>query len=141
MTTPFLIAHLVRGQPAFDIAEQMECPICKGDYDIDRDEESMCADCDDTGYWWIIPTSGHRAYPYWHKTLYEHYVCLLPDGNLAWSEQREATVDGFIDAPLPNWPDHYAINNRALRSAPTSSLADRLGLNLRQPSAPIRRRV
>lgn len=131
MTSPFLITHLVRGQPAFDIAEQMTCSICQG---------ASCDECDD-GYWWIIPTSGHRAYPYWHKPLFDHYVSLLPDGNLAWTEGREATVDGFIDDPLPDWPDHYAINNRALRSAPSSSLADRLGLNLQQSSAPIRRRV
>lgn len=131
MTSPFLITHLVRGQPAFDIAEQMTCPICKGDYDIDRDEESMCADCDDTGYWWIIPTSGHRAYPYkqWELTDLEGDV-----GQGYWAGI-------LLETAAAGLPDHYSINNRALRSAPSSSLADRLGLNLRQSSAPIRRRV
>lgn len=140
--SPFLIAHLVRGQPAFDIAEQIECPICKGDYDIDRDEESMCVDCDDTGYWWIIPTSGHRAYPFWNKELpatmeqYEDKFWEVRCGDLNGEYASYDRIESIV-----GWPDHYAINNRALRSAPTSSLADRLGLNLRQPSAPIRRRV
>ena len=39
-----LVLLKVRGQPAFDIAERLEME--------DGDEE-----------WWIIPTSGHRAYP------------------------------------------------------------------------------
>jgi hypothetical protein len=45
MSELYLIAHKVRGEPAFDIAVKMEM-----------------AD----GCWWIIPTSGHRAFPYWH---------------------------------------------------------------------------
>lgn len=46
MTQPFLILHKVRGQPAFDIAEQCEI-----------DGEAA----------WVVSTSGHRAYPvhYW----------------------------------------------------------------------------
>lgn len=53
MDTPYLIAHKVRGLPAFDIAIR----------------------CDDMGTlsdpspWWIIPTFGHRAYPYWYQSL------------------------------------------------------------------------
>jgi hypothetical protein len=46
MSELYLIAHKVRGEPAFDIAIKM-------------------------GDWWIIPTSGHRAYPYWHGTFME----------------------------------------------------------------------
>lgn len=44
----YLIAHKVRGEPAYDVAE----PIDMAD-----------------GRWWIIPTSGHRAYPFWHTPL------------------------------------------------------------------------
>jgi hypothetical protein len=44
----YLIAHKVRGEPAFDVAIQMEM---------------------EDGVWWIIPTSGHRAYPYWSASL------------------------------------------------------------------------
>lgn len=46
--TLFLIAHKVRGERAFDIAEPMDMP---------------------DGPWWIIPTSGHRAYPFWTHAL------------------------------------------------------------------------
>jgi hypothetical protein len=66
--TPYLIAHKVRGLPAFDIAIQMEM----------EDE-----------VWWIIPTSGHRAYPYWHSAL-------LPN-----------MLYGPIPSPPAEWPDHY----------------------------------
>lgn len=44
----FLIAHKVRGEAAFDVAIQMPMH---------------------DGVWWIIPTSGHRAYPYWSAPL------------------------------------------------------------------------
>jgi hypothetical protein len=66
---PYLILHKVRGAPAFDIAIQMfvEC-------------ES------DPGPWWIIPTSGHRAYPamewplrdlLWSPTTYDPPISVL----------------------------------------------------------------
>jgi len=45
MAETYLIAHRVRGERAFDVAE-----------------------LDERG-WWIIPTSGHRAYPFWHYRL------------------------------------------------------------------------
>jgi hypothetical protein len=62
-----LVLHKVRGEPAFDIAEQMEV----------GDE-----------VWWIIPTSGHRAYPY--KTWPIDY--------------NRYQLEGIP----PEWPDHYA---------------------------------
>jgi hypothetical protein len=43
----YLILHKVRGEPAFDIAERCEAMGTEGD----------------PGPWWIIPTSGHRAWP------------------------------------------------------------------------------
>ena len=69
-TTPlYLIAHKVRGEPAFDIAIQM-----------------MMAD----GPWWIIPTSGHRAYPFW------------------WGKDLERALDmGVLDTMPEGHPDHY----------------------------------
>lgn len=48
MSELYLVLHKVRGQPAFDIAERCD--------DLGT--------ADDPGPWWIIPTSGHRAYPY-----------------------------------------------------------------------------
>jgi len=69
----YLIAHKVRGQPAFDIAIQM-----------------MMED----GPWWIIPTSGHRAYPY------------------AWRKLHDWEVDAAMPASLP---DHYPTPSRSER--------------------------
>ena len=62
----YLIAHKVRGEPAFDIAIQMTM----------GDE-----------LWWIIPTSGHRAYPW------------------CW---QELEVRDWETGDMPaNLPDHY----------------------------------
>lgn len=61
----YLIAHKVRGEAAFDVAEQLECPHCKGDgLLMDGDEESRCAECEGLGFWWILSTSGYRAHPW-----------------------------------------------------------------------------
>lgn len=55
----YLIAHKVRGEPAFDVATPMDM-----------------AD----GRWWIIPTSGHRAYPYWtiRLNLEDNEIWMIP---------------------------------------------------------------
>src|SRR6267142_5413347 len=87
MTELFLIAHSVRGEAAFDVAVQMECPHCNAN------ENVHCFDCDSLGYWWIIPTSGHRAFPYWCDPLqwYLDELCDVP--------------------PMPSgWPGHYKTN-------------------------------
>jgi hypothetical protein len=85
----------VRGQPAFDIATRLQI----------GDEEG-----------WIIPTSGHRAYPYEHWLL---------------SDIANITVP--VTLP-PNWPDHYATT-----AAPRLRLADALGLTKPKSTTPIRR--
>ena len=78
MTDLYLIAHRVRGQPAFDIATRIQI----------GDEEG-----------WIIPTSGHRAYPYWHVLLTK----LVASGEVFCEEI----------SPMPEaTPDHYSINDR-----------------------------
>jgi hypothetical protein len=87
----YLILHKVRGEPAFDIADQIE----------------GSGTDSDPGPWWIIPTSGHRAYPYqywpmqmmWHHTTNGVYVPTLVD-------------------PPADWPDHYEIDKG---SKPTST--------------------
>jgi len=67
-----LILHKVRGEPAFDIAEKL----------MIGDEEG-----------WIIPTSGHRAYPYWN----------IPLGEIVQN-------DVFYNQGVPEgWPDHYQV--------------------------------
>ena len=72
----YLIAHKVRGEPAFDIAEPMQVG-------------------DET--WWVIPTSGHRAYPYWTSKLEDWDVWEI------WEKQ------------MPSMPldlrDHYQVLN------------------------------
>lgn len=104
MSELYLIAHKVSGEPAFDVAERMTCPECDGDrylsngiIDITGDDGMVpCAECDGLGYWWIIPTSGHRAYPY----------CTIPLqmlGVIGWGE-----VKPFNAGVMPDGlPDHY----------------------------------
>ena len=64
MTDLYLILHKVRGEPAFDIAQKIM---------IGKEEG------------WIIPTSGHRAYPYQHWPLNKQWHMGIPK----------------------DWPDHY----------------------------------
>ena len=114
MTDLYLIAHKVRGQPAFDVATRMECPLCtQEDGDIPG-----CYECDDFGYWWIIPTSGHRAYPFGDWLLY-----------------AQDPIPEMPPMP-PSLPDHYPT-----RATPTISLAEALGLTKPRPLPPIIRRI
>lgn len=73
----YLILHKVRGEPAFDIAEPMEV---------------------DGETWWIIPTSGHRAYPYWNIEL----------GDPSYIEGMTLHVPHLPPMPA-DWPDHYNV--------------------------------
>lgn len=71
----YLILHKVRGEPAFDIAQKI----------MIGEEEG-----------WIIPTSGHRAYPYWFEPL-----------NRA-VDFEMCRVNGNPQVPMPDdHPDHY----------------------------------
>jgi len=97
----YLIAHKVRGALAFDIAAPMECPLCHG---------GGCAECAHEGHWWIVPTSGHRAHPFWSISLLG------------------------MDISLPEMPtelrDHYHLSggdlHKSIESAPRNSIAPRL---------------
>lgn len=122
MSDLYLIAHKVRGEPAFDVAERMECPECTA---------QGCTECDQLGYWWIIPTSGHRAYPFWNKAMPVETISSFGIA-FRWVE----TTENFpvILFPVANWPDHYL----------TSAAPDKPKLNLAAlmpKAAPIRRRV
>jgi hypothetical protein len=114
MTELYLIAHKVRGEPAFDIAVRVECPECHA---------MECAECDHTGYWWIVPTSGHRAYPYWCDLI-----------NPDWIGRAGDMPEGL--------PDHYAVS-AAPRRANLDALAALIAASAPQapPSPPMRRRV
>jgi hypothetical protein len=105
----FLILHKVRGEPAYDIAQRM---------DVEQDDEP----------WYLIPTSGHRAYPYAKWPL----------------EQAYKDVAGVADrlgddTNWPDWPDHYEVNAAPGKGKFTGgALLERLGL--RKPSKPFKRR-
>lgn len=110
---PYLIAHLVRGQPAFDIAIQL-------------DFEGTPSD---PGPWWIIPTSGHRAYPTDYIKL--RHLC---DG------AGDIAIE-CLEMPDPETArDHYAISTiiTAADEEVGKNLAQALGL---VKHAPIKRRL
>lgn len=117
MTEPFLILHKVRGEPAFDIAAQIVCGICHND----SHERTLCEECDGVGFWWIIPTSGHRAHPYQNWRL-EDVFDVHHEGDLAWNY---AMPEG--------WPDHYPCNpSPASPSFSLSSIINKLAPKLRR---------
>ena len=83
-----LIQHKVRGELAFDIAERC-CATggkepCQPDCGNWNGEKCLCAEE------WIIPTSGHRAYPFKTWPLTE--------------------LIGLVTERVPDeWPDHYNV--------------------------------
>src|SRR5262245_26721369 len=119
-----LILHKVRGKAAFDIAHLIRCPICepiRQGLDYGNDYAGACNECDDDGFWWIVTTSGHRAYPYW----------TMPIGHI---------LDLLVDwLPLPDLPadipDHYQITE-----APSLDISDLLHQVRQANAGPIDRR-
>lgn len=86
MSDLFLILHKVRGEAAFDIAtrcDDMGCP-------------------SDPGPWWIIPTSGHRAYPYQTWDLQD----LRDVGDINKWGHSLCPIQ-YINTIPEGWPDHY----------------------------------
>lgn len=81
MSELHLIAHKVRGEAAFDVAINIG---------------------DETGDLWIIPTSGHRAYPYWYAELGSMQCARLVD----------------VPAMPPETPDHYHCNDTFRKPKP-----------------------
>jgi hypothetical protein len=86
----YLILHKVRGEPAFDIADKL----------LIGDEEG-----------WIIPTSGHRAYPYraWHLEDLSDISDINQFGNHIAPMQ-------YVNSIPKDWPDHYACEGTAPKS-------------------------
>lgn len=131
-TDLFLIAHKVRGEPAFDVATQMLCSICDGLCDVTNN--APCHECDSLGYWWIIPTSGHRAYPYGWYDMAEIELNGYPQITL-----MQYLTDPHYTQPMPaDLPDHYRHH-----AAPRLDLAAALGLRAKpaQAQAPLPRRL
>ncbi len=102
----YLIAHKVRGEPALDIAIRLE----------GSGTES------DPGPWWIVSTSGHRAYPYWWAPLTE----ILDDGASEVRDQLKVIRD-----LMPDIRDHYELSADSFphirpRTSPRPTLDDLL---------------
>ncbi len=119
-TELYLIAHKVRGEPAFDIAQHLTCPKCEG-------TDDHCSACDGAGHWWVIPTSGHRAWPYWSQPLHKTYV--LNKDITQWEN-----VTTLPEEMPPLLRDHYTTEREAV-----IDLTRTLGLEAK-PTAPIVRR-
>ena len=94
MSELFLVAHKVRGKATFDVAVQMSCPECNGTGWASLD--IGCMECEGGGYWWIIPTSGHRAYPYFDVQLQDQWMAIL-------SEMPEDLQDHYKCGPAPKF--------------------------------------
>lgn len=86
----YLILHKVRGESAFDVAEKV-------------------------GDMWIIPTSGHRAYPSRWWRLEE----LIDTSDYPHQRPTDYEVD-------PEVPDHYSVNDRGAKAAPKVDLFESL---------------
>lgn len=124
MSDLYLIAHKVRGEPAFDVACRAECAECHGTSAQEViDGPCICNECDSTGYWWIIPTSGHRAYPWQFWDL----------DNLGANSDIGFCPD--LADPMPEGlPDHYRT-----RAEPKFDLIKALGLRKPPPTKVLRR--
>lgn len=131
MTELYLIAHKVRGEPAFDIAEKHSCPRCQSYESVTgmwceaEFPQQSCTQCDGAGERWFIPTSGHQAFPYFHTKL--------DDVLVECAGEYESVTCGIDEMP-PDLRDHYAVEREVARS-----LVDVLGL-IHKPLAPIKRR-
>ncbi len=113
MSEPFLILHKVRGEPAFDIAERCD----------DMGTAS------DPGPWWVIPTSGHRAHPWWWVGVNEvpDIQCLL-----------DSTPSGMPDS----WPDHYAASaTRSRLATAATDILSIMGIGRKVAQASVKRRI
>lgn len=127
----FLILHKVRGEPAFDIARQVNCAHC-----LSPDCDCLwhqglnikpCPACDGQGYWWIIPTSGHRAFPYITWPL----VFPLDIGPLCEPSDIIQGKGDWLD-----WPDHYSYEAAPRSGRDLSGILSIIGLGAK----PIRKR-
>lgn len=111
--TLYLILHKVSGKPALDIAQRCDDMGIKGD----------------PAPWWIIPTSGHRAYPVsWHQ-----FNLLDAETIGKFGSFYDYLLLGKPDPQFDEAEDHYPI------SAPASP--SRLSSLLSLIRKPIKRRT
>lgn len=128
----YLVAHKVRGEPAFDVAIKMQCPKCLGRASQECiDGPMFCSECDDHGWWWIIPTSGHRAHPWWSTEL-------KGIGNMIYMTDDQGQSPRWVCGFMPNnLPEHYQDSRAPAPSRP--AFLDKL-IKSKAPSTPIPRR-
>lgn len=110
--TLYLIAHRVRGLPAFDIAV--------------RDGED-----------WVMPTTGCKVYPHWFSPLAEELgtnamdrAAIIPDD---WQDYQKHN--------LVDWPDDYGefLDYKRTRTGQGSALLSALGFQAKLQE-PLKRR-
>lgn len=126
MTDPYLIAHLVRGQPAFDIAIRTNCCVCHANptavsFLVPTTED--CTNCGGLGYDWMIPTSGHRAYPYWFEPLLPIVTGISSECDAEYVTYQEA----IPEPPADFTQDHYSPSAAPRGQGLITNLAERLG--------------
>lgn len=103
--TLYLIAHICRKEPTFDVAERLPCHICQGGYNTYNDwcapevKQDECTFCDSEGEYWIDHVSGHTPKPYWSVKLMDAGVPLID------------AIRNVPPAPK-DWPDYYSCNDR-----------------------------
>ena len=102
MSELYLGAHVVRGALAFDVMEEIEIGSEQG---------------------WIVPTSGHRAYPFW---VHELEFCFV-------NNQHENPME-VCGAPPPEQQDHYALSAAPKGQGLIKNLAERLGFVPKPPT-------
>lgn len=101
MNELYLILHKVCGKPTFDIAQRM-CKThglshCQPDCGLWR-AENYCSEAEG----WIIPTSGHRTYPYWQIELTQ----------IAPQDFKLGPQPFGVPIIPDSWPDHYQVTSR-----------------------------
>lgn len=107
MSDLYLVAHIVRGEPSFDIATREDIAVNEA-----GDEETF----------WIIPTSGHRAYPYWSQQIgWDGHI-------LYFNEGLKGAVQYILPDPPADHPDHYHPSAAPKGQGLVRDLAERLGL-------------
>lgn len=127
MAELFLVAHKVRGEPAFDIAERQRCPICKPmRQGLDDGSGPLgCDECED-GFWWIVSTSGHRAYPILSWPL-DRMFFQMNSG--VYSSSMQEYMKHLPDhSGLASLPDHYPTRQSSSPSFSPKALLAKLGL-------------
>lgn len=119
----YLILHKVRGEPAFDVAEQIEM----------EDE-----------IWWIVSTSGHRAYPA-QAWLLESLVQVLHNEDDGHPDYHRLNFDAVNDPKWADLEDHYTVRagkdsrKKETISADADNLLKALGLS-NEPQTKFKRR-